>query len=51
MTDNTQPTYRPPYLTAAIVAALVLSGYLVSLAPSVTWWDAGEFIAAVSATV
>jgi hypothetical protein len=24
----------------------VLAGYLVTLAPSVTWWDAGEFIAA-----
>lgn len=24
----------------------MLAGYLVTLAPSVTWWDAGEFIAA-----
>jgi hypothetical protein len=24
----------------------VLTGYLLTLAPSVTWWDAGEFIAA-----
>ncbi|HTO72803.1 MAG TPA: DUF2723 domain-containing protein, partial [Gemmatimonadales bacterium] len=36
----------PPYRTAALVSALVLFGYLLTLAPSVTWWDAGEFIAA-----
>ena len=37
---------RPPYLFAALAALVVLLGYLVSLAPSVTFWDAGEFIAA-----
>ena len=36
----------PPYRAAAAVAGLVLAGYLVTLAPSVTFWDAGEFIAA-----
>ncbi|MBM4188708.1 MAG: DUF2723 domain-containing protein [Gemmatimonadetes bacterium] len=38
---------RPPYLAAAATAILVLVGYVVSLAPSVTFWDAGEFIAAM----
>ena len=36
----------PPYRAAAAVTVLVLAGYLVTLAPSVTFWDAGEFIAA-----
>jgi len=38
---------RPPYHAAALVALVVLLGYLVSLAPSVTFWDAGEFVAAM----
>ena len=37
----------PPYKAAALVSLVVLLGYLVSLAPSVTFWDAGEFIAAM----
>ncbi|HEX9164948.1 MAG TPA: DUF2723 domain-containing protein, partial [Gemmatimonadales bacterium] len=37
---------RPPYRGALAVFATVLCGYVVSLAPSVTFWDAGEFIAA-----
>jgi len=37
----------PPYKAAALVALVVLLGYLVSLAPSVTFWDAGELIAAM----
>lgn len=37
---------RPPYLLAGFAALLVLAGYVVSLAPTVTFWDAGEFIAA-----
>jgi Protein of unknown function (DUF2723) len=39
-------SYRPPYLVALGVAGLVLLGYLLTLAPTVTFWDAGEFIAA-----
>jgi hypothetical protein len=37
---------RPAYGAAAGVAGLVLLGYLLTLAPTVTFWDAGEFIAA-----
>jgi hypothetical protein len=37
---------RPPYLAALLVTAIVLLGYIVTLAPTVTFWDAGEFIAA-----
>jgi hypothetical protein len=37
---------RPPYLAAAGASLLVLMGYLATLAPTVTFWDAGEFIAA-----
>lgn len=37
---------RPPYLAALGVALIVLAGYVASLAPTVTFWDAGEFIAA-----
>lgn len=40
------PDSAPPYRAAAGVTAMVLAGYLVTLAPSVTFWDAGEFIAA-----
>ncbi|MDQ3136003.1 MAG: DUF2723 domain-containing protein [Gemmatimonadota bacterium] len=41
-----QPAPRPPYLAAALVTFVVLAGYLATLAPSVTFWDAGELIAA-----
>ncbi len=37
---------RPPYRAAALMVAVVLAGYLASLAPTVTFWDAGELIAA-----
>ena len=37
---------RPPYLAALGVFGLVLAGYVATLAPSVTFWDAGELIAA-----
>jgi transmembrane protein TMEM260 (protein O-mannosyltransferase) len=39
-------TGRPPYPAAIGVTALVLLGYLLTLAPTVTFWDAGELIAA-----
>ncbi len=37
---------RPPYRIALAVAGLVLAVYVLTLAPTVTFWDAGEFIAA-----
>jgi Protein of unknown function (DUF2723) len=36
----------PPYKAAFGVMGLVLLGYVLTLAPTVTFWDAGEFIAA-----
>jgi hypothetical protein len=38
--------YRPPYGAAAAVGAVVLAVFVLTLAPTVTFWDAGEFIAA-----
>lgn len=38
---------QPPYRWAVGLSGVVLLGYLVSLAPSVTFWDAGEFVAAM----
>lgn len=37
---------RAPWRMAIAVGLVVLAGYLVTLAPTVTFWDAGEFIAA-----
>lgn len=37
---------RPPYRLALFVTVVVLAGYVFTLAPSVTFWDAGELIAA-----
>jgi hypothetical protein len=37
---------RPPYRVALAVGLAVFAGYLLTLAPTVTFWDAGEFIAA-----
>jgi len=38
-------TEAPPYLLAGLFFLVVLAGYFYSLAPGVTFWDAGEFIA------
>jgi hypothetical protein len=38
--------YRPPYRAAVAVGAVALAVFVLTLAPTVTFWDAGEFIAA-----
>lgn len=43
-----QPDDRPPYFAAVLVALAILAGYVWTLAPTVTFWDAGEFIAAAN---
>ena len=43
--NTTTAADRPPYRLAGLAFLLVLAGYVVSLAPTVTFWDAGEFIA------
>jgi hypothetical protein len=45
VTVGTETGERPPYRAALVVFALALAGYVASLAPSVTFWDAGELIA------
>lgn len=45
MNDHVAPQ-NPPYRAALVVTLVVLAGYIASLAPTVTFWDAGEFIAA-----
>ncbi|HEX5633780.1 MAG TPA: DUF2723 domain-containing protein, partial [Gemmatimonadales bacterium] len=41
----TDLTARPPYREALVVSLAVLAGFFLTLAPTVTFWDAGELIA------
>ena len=45
--DSSRNGYRPSYLPAAIAGTLVFALYVLTLAPSVAMWDAGEYMAAV----
>ncbi|HEY6809035.1 MAG TPA: DUF2723 domain-containing protein [Gemmatimonadales bacterium] len=47
MTDGV--TERPPYRLAAVFAAAVLALYVITLAPTTSFWDASEYIAAAHA--
>ena len=42
---SVRPSERPPYVLALVAALVVLTGYVFTLAPTVTFWDAAEFIA------
>jgi hypothetical protein len=46
VTAPSAPDLRSPYLAALAVFGVVLAAYVWTLAPTVTFWDAGEFIAA-----
>ena len=46
MTDLSRSTSRTVAYATAAVFLVVLSGYVWTLAPTVTFWDAGEFIGA-----
>src|SRR5712691_622108 len=49
MATSSQPSeldYRPSYLAAAIVTAVIFVLYLVTLAPSTAMWDTSEYITA-----
>ena len=37
---------KPPYLWAALTAAIVFAIYLATLAPTTAFWDTSEYIAA-----
>ena len=37
--------YRPPYGAAAIAALCILTLYVITLAPTTTFWDTSEYIA------
>ena len=44
-TTTPAPSERPPYLAALALFVIVLTGYILTLGPTVTFWDAGELIA------
>ena len=46
MTRSIASPQRPSYLAAGAASALVFALYLVTLAPSAAFWDAGEYVAA-----
>jgi hypothetical protein len=46
--EQVHPTYseKPPYVWAALTAAIVFAIYLATLAPTTAFWDTSEYIAA-----
>jgi len=46
MASSSIDTPRPSYLAAGIVTAVIFALYVITLAPTVALWDAGEYIAA-----
>ncbi|HEX6629007.1 MAG TPA: DUF2723 domain-containing protein [Gemmatimonadaceae bacterium] len=44
--EREQAEYRPSYRAAAVVSAVILVLYAVTLAPSTAMWDTSEYIAA-----
>ena len=44
--DNEAPSYRALFRPAMVVFVVVLAGYVWTLSPTLTFWDAGEFLAA-----
>jgi hypothetical protein len=44
--NSTRDTMPPPYGWAAVTAAVVLALYVVTLGPTIAFWDTAEYIAA-----
>ncbi len=46
MNSSERQTIRPPYLAAAVVFAVILALYVLTVAPTTQFWDTSEYIAA-----
>ena len=38
-------SYKPPYRSSLLVSLAVFILYIITLAPTTSWWDASEYIA------